>query len=121
MIFKFTCVPGNKSCNKLQKCIQCIVCTKWVHLRSVGISNQTNFYFCLGCLKENFPFYQLNDIEMKLEFTLPNTLTKSFNSLKIDFSEHFPVPNLSSMHRSADWLQSKFKKNGIIANYLLLI
>ena len=110
MMFKCTCVSCNKSCNKLQKCMQCTVCTKWVHLRCVGISNQTNFYFCPDCLKENFPFHQLNDIEMKLELTLPNTLTKSLNSLEVDFSEHFLVANLSSMYRSVDWLQSKLKK-----------
>ena len=110
MIFKCTCVSCNESYNKLQKCIQCTVCTKWVHLRCVGISHQTNFNFCPDCLKENFPFHQLNDIEMKLEFTLPNTLTKSLNSLEVDFSEHFPVANLSNMYRSVDWLQSKLKK-----------
>ena len=32
------------------------------------------------------------------------------NSLEVDFSEHFPVANLSSMYRSVDWLQSKLKK-----------
>ena len=90
--------------------MQCTVCTKWVHLRSVGISNQTNFYFCPDCLKEKLPFHQLNDIEMKLEFILPNIPTKSLNSLEVDFSEHFPVANLSSMYRSVDWLQSKLKK-----------
>ena len=57
---------------------------------------------------------------MKLEFTLPNTLSKSLNSLEVDFFEHFPVANLSSMYRSVDWLQSKLK-NRIIANYLSFI
>ena len=118
MIFKCTCVSCNKSCIKLQKCIQCIVFTKWVHLRCVVISNQTNFYFCPGYLQENFPFHQLNDIEMKLEFTLPSTLTKSLNSLEVGFSGHFPVPNLSSMYKCVYWLQSKLK-NKIIANYPL--
>ena len=29
MIFKCTCMSCNKSCNKLQKCIQCTVCNQW--------------------------------------------------------------------------------------------
>ena len=47
---------------------------------------------------------------MTLEFALSNILTKSLNSLEVDFSEHFPVANLSSIYKSVDWLQSKLKK-----------